>query len=61
MKKFELMSVMLLSIEFECVGGLVQFEVIKDMKKNLNFENFVLIRMIVVIMNIYFEQRKFVY
>lgn len=55
MKKFELTSVTSPSIEFECAGGLVQSEVIKDTKKNPNFENPVLTRMIVVITNTYFE------
>lgn len=53
MKKFEFISVMFLSIEFECVGEVVQLDVIKDMKKNLNFEKFVFIRMIVVIMFVF--------
>nr|XP_058962380.1 myoferlin-like [Pocillopora verrucosa] len=47
MKKFELTSVTSPSIEFECAGGLAQSEVIKDTKKNPNFENPVLTRMIV--------------
>lgn len=55
MKKFELTSVTSPSIEFECAGGLAQSEVIKDTKKNPNFENPVLTRMIVVITNTYFE------
>ena len=50
MKKFELTSVSSPSIEFECAGGVVQSEVIKDTKKNPNFEKPVLTRMIVVIM-----------
>ena len=55
MKKFELTSVTSPSIEFECAGGLAQSEAIKDTKKNPNFENPVLTRMIVVITNTYFE------
>ena len=55
MKKFELTSVTSPSIEFECAGGLARSEVIKDTKKNPNFENPVLTRMIVVITNTYFE------
>lgn len=50
MKKFELTSVTSPSIEFECAGGVVQSDVIKDTKKNPNFEKPVLTRMIVVIM-----------
>lgn len=50
MKKFELTSVSSPSIEFECAGGVVQSDVIKDTKKNPNFEKPVLTRMIVVIM-----------
>lgn len=49
MKKFELTSVTSPSIEFECAGGVLQSDVIKDTKKNPNFENPVLTRMIVVI------------
>ena len=48
MKKFELTSVTSPSIEFECAGGLVQSEVIKDTRKNPNFDKPVLTRMIVV-------------
>ncbi|KAL9983693.1 hypothetical protein ACROYT_G005909 [Oculina patagonica] len=47
MKKFELTSVTSPSIEFECAGGVVQSDVIKDTKKNPNFEKPVLTRMIV--------------
>ena len=53
MKKFELTSVTSPSIEFECAGEVVQSEVIKDTKKNPNFENPVLTRMIVVIMSVF--------
>ena len=48
MKKFELTSVTSPSIEFECAGGVIQSDVIKDTKKNPNFEKPVLTRMIVV-------------
>ncbi|XP_015759469.1 PREDICTED: dysferlin-like [Acropora digitifera] len=47
MKKFQLSSVTSPSIEFECAGVAVQSEVIKDTKKNPNFEKPVLTRMIV--------------
>lgn len=47
MKKFQLTSVTSPSIEFECAGEMVQSEVIKDTRKNPNFENPVLTRMIV--------------
>ncbi|XP_067038375.1 myoferlin-like isoform X1 [Acropora muricata] len=47
MKKFQLSSVTTPSIEFECAGVVVQSEVIKDTKKNPNFEKPVLTRMIV--------------
>lgn len=53
MKKFELTSVTSPSIEFECAGGVVQSDVIKDTKKNPNFEKPVLTRMIVVIMLVF--------
>lgn len=53
MKKFQLSSVTSPSIEFECAGVVVQSEVIKDTKKNPNFEKPVLTRMIVVIRTIY--------
>ncbi|XP_022778128.1 myoferlin-like [Stylophora pistillata] len=61
MKKFELTSVTSPSIEFECAGGLVQSDVIKDIKKNPNFENPVLTRMIVVFTTTYLEWRNFVF
>lgn len=47
MKKFELTGVTSPSIEFECAGGLVQSDVIKDTRKNPNFDKPVLTRMIV--------------
>lgn len=53
MKKFELTSVTSPSIEFECAGEVVQSDVIKDTKKNPNFEKPVLTRMIVVITPIF--------
>ena len=53
MKKFELTSVTSPSIEFECAGGVVQSDVIKDTKKNPNFEKPVLTRMIVVTMPVF--------
>lgn len=53
MKKFELTSVTSPSIEFECTGEVVQSDVIKDTKKNPNFEKPVLTRMIVVIMFVF--------
>ena len=54
MKKFQLTSVTSPSIEFECAGGMVQSEVIKDTRKNPNFENPVLTRMIVVTISFLF-------
>jgi len=53
MKKFELTSVTSPSIEFECAGEVVQSDVIKDTKKNPNFEKPVLTRMIAVIIPIF--------
>ena len=55
MKKFQLSSVTSPSIEFECAGVVVQSEVIKDTKKNPNFEKPVLTRMIVVIRTTYWR------
>lgn len=54
MKKFELTSVASPSIEFECAGGVIQSDVIKDTKKNPNFEKPVLTRMIVVTIPVFF-------
>ena len=54
MKKFQLTSVTSPSIEFECAGEKRHSDVIKDTKKNPNFEKPVLARMIVVTMPVFF-------
>lgn len=53
MKKFQLTSVTSPSIEFECAGEVRQSDVIKDTKKNPNFDKPVLARMIVVTMPVF--------
>ena len=60
MKKFQLTSVTSPSIEFECAGGMVQSEVIKDTRKNPNFENPVLTRMVVVTISFLFSHNTIV-
>ena len=60
MKKFQLTSVTSPSIEFECAGEMVQSEVIKDTRKNPNFENPVLSRMIVVTISFLFSHNTIV-
>ena len=60
MKKFQLTSVTSPSIEFECAGEMVQSEVIKDTRKNPNFENPVLTRMIVVTISFLFSHNTIV-
>ena len=60
MKKFQLTSVASPSIEFECAGEMVQSEVIKDTRKNPNFENPVLTRMIVVTISFLFSHNTIV-
>jgi len=60
MKKFQLTSVTSPSIEFECAGEMVQSEVIKDTRKNPNFENPVLRRMIVVTISFLFSHNTIV-
>ena len=48
MKKYELTSVSSPMVEFECNGHLCVSEAIKNTKKNPNFSNPILPRMIVV-------------
>ena len=60
MKKFQLTSVTSPSIEFECAGEMVQSEVIKDTRKNPNFENPVLTRMVVVTISFLFSHNTIV-
>ena len=58
MKKFQLTSVTSPSIEFECAGEKRHSDVIKDTKKNPNFEKPVLSRMIVVTMLVFILSGK---
>ena len=59
MKKYELTSVSSPSVEFECNGQLCTSEALKNTKKNPNFSNPALPRMIVVSNTVHLPREGF--